>query len=111
MFQAFFMENVGHPPNKSHQQMLEEYSFSYGFPPPGNYFVQKKEYHQPPSYRIYLLFECYLGMAVKLQQTCFEIYKVSTWQEFYTRIGLQPVGKARLTRIFRDAVKRYEIRY
>ena len=35
MFQVFFMKYAGKPNGKTHKEILENYSFSYGFAPPG----------------------------------------------------------------------------
>jgi hypothetical protein len=35
MFQVFFLKHVGRPSNKTQSQILENYSFSYGFAPSG----------------------------------------------------------------------------
>lgn len=80
MFQAFFFHYVAKPKGKTRQEILSEYRSSYGFPP--------------------------AGLAVKLQQACWEIHQVNKWKDFYWRVNVMPPSQTTLTSILREAVRR-----
>jgi hypothetical protein len=62
MFQSFFLRFVGRKEGSTIQSMLDQYNSSYGHP-------QR-------------------GVPEKLSWACKKIHNVSSWDEFYRRIGI-----------------------
>lgn len=48
------------------------------------------------------------GTAERLCEECRKIHSVSSWEEFYTRLGLPAPSPAEMTEILRNAIRRSE---